>query len=73
MWEDNRGRNVYCETDEEEIKKLLIGRKVKVIEKDEQRAKLELDNGVILEVEANEGCGRLFKRLVFNNKFKQCG
>lgn len=61
MFTDNRGRPVYEETDEKEIKELLIGRKVKVISKDEdnQRAKLELDNGVILEVEANEGCGRL--------------
>lgn len=61
MWKDNRGRPVYEETDEKEIKELLIGRKVKVVSKDEdnQRAKLELDNGIILEVVANEGCGRL--------------
>lgn len=38
--------------DEKEIKELLIGRKVKV-----DGNKLLLDNGMILEVEANEGCG----------------
>lgn len=40
------------ECDEEEIKKLLIGRKVKV-----DGNNLILDNGIILEIEANKGCG----------------
>jgi hypothetical protein len=40
------------EYDEEQIKKLLMGRKVKV-----KGDNLILDNGIILEVEANEGCG----------------
>lgn len=40
------------ECDEEEIKELLIGRKVKV-----DGDNLILDNGIILEVIANEGCG----------------
>lgn len=40
------------ECDEKEIKKLLMGRKVKV-----DRDNLILDNGIILKVEANEGCG----------------
>ena len=40
------------ECDEEEIKALLIGRKVKV-----DGDNLILDNGIILEVIANEGCG----------------
>ena len=40
------------ECDEEEIKQLLIGRKVKV-----DGDNLILDNGIILEVIANEGCG----------------
>lgn len=45
------------EYDEKEIKKLLIGRKVKVVGDNGQLATLELDNGLILEVLANEGCG----------------
>lgn len=45
------------ECDEKEIKELLIGRKVKVIGDNGQQATLELDNGLILEVLANEGCG----------------
>lgn len=45
------------ECDEKEIKELLIGRKVKVVVDDGQSATLELDNGLILEVLANEGCG----------------
>lgn len=40
------------ECDEKEITKLLIGRKVKV-----DGDNLILDNGIILEVVANEGCG----------------
>ena len=40
------------ECDEKEIKELLIGRKVKV-----EGDNLILDNGIILEVIANEGCG----------------
>lgn len=40
------------ECDEKEIEKLLIGRKVKV-----EGDSLILDNGIILEIEANEGCG----------------
>ncbi len=42
------------ECDEEEIKELLIGRKVKV---DEKNDRLILDNGIILEIIANTGCG----------------
>lgn len=45
------------ECDEKEIKELLIGRKVKVVGDNGQSATLELDNGLILEVLANEGCG----------------
>ena len=45
------------ECDEKEIKELLIGRKVKVVGDKGQSATLELDNGLILEVLANEGCG----------------
>lgn len=45
------------ECDEKEIEKLLIGRKVKVVDDNGQSATLELDNGLILEVIANEGCG----------------
>lgn len=44
--------NRLDECDEKEIKELLIGRKVKV-----ERDNLILDNGIILEVIANEGCG----------------
>lgn len=40
------------ECDEKEIKELLIGRKVKV-----KGDNLILDNGIVLEIEANEGCG----------------
>ena len=40
------------ECDEEKIKELLIGRKVKV-----DGNNLILDNGIILEIEANRGCG----------------
>ena len=40
------------ECDEKEIKELLIGRKVKV-----EGDNLILDNGIILEVITNEGCG----------------
>lgn len=40
------------ECDEKEIKELLIGRKVKV-----DGDNLILDNGIILEVVANQGCG----------------
>lgn len=40
------------EYDEKEIKELLIGRKVKV-----DGDNLILDNGIILEVVANRGCG----------------
>lgn len=44
MYNDYKGRKVFSENDEKEIKEMLIGRKVKVISKDEQTAKLELDN-----------------------------
>ena len=47
----------FNEDDEEEIKKLLIGRKVKVIHYNDRKGLLILDNGIILIVEANEGCG----------------
>ena len=43
--------NILDECDEKKIKELLIGRKVKV-----ERDNLILDNGIILEVIANEGC-----------------
>lgn len=55
--ENNNETIIYDECDEKEIKELLIGHKVKVIGKNGQTATLELDNGVRLEVEANEGCG----------------
>lgn len=45
---------VLDETDEKEIKKLLIGKKVKV---DVENNRLLLDDGMVLEIEANEGCG----------------
>lgn len=45
--------NRLDECDEKEIEQLLIGRKVKV----DDKGNLILDNGIILEVEANEGCG----------------
>ena len=38
--------------DENKIRKLLFGRKVKV-----DGNNLILDNGIVLEIEANEGCG----------------
>lgn len=38
--------------DEEEIKELLIGRKVKV-----EKNNLILDNGIVLEIMPNVGCG----------------
>ena len=60
----------YDECDEKEIKELLIGRKVKVTDNDGQTAILKLDNGTKLKVVANEGCGRLRKRLVFNQQIK---
>lgn len=44
--------NRLDECDEKDIKKLLIGRKVKV-----DGDNLILDNGIILEIEANTGCG----------------
>lgn len=44
--------NRLDECDEEEIRELLVGRKVKVDEDN-----LILDNGIVLEVIANEGCG----------------
>ncbi len=44
--------HIKDECDEKEIKELLIGRKVKV-----DGDNLILDNGIILEVIANEGCG----------------
>ena len=40
------------ECDEKEIKELLVGRKVKVNEDT-----LILDNGIVLEIIPNEGCG----------------
>lgn len=40
------------EDDENEIAELLIGRKVKV-----EGNNLILDNGIVLEIVANEGCG----------------
>lgn len=43
----------YDECDEDEIKKLLLYRKVEKISENE----LLLDNGLVLEIEANEGCG----------------
>lgn len=43
----------YEEYNEKEITDLLIGHKVKVIGNDT----LELDNGIILKIEPNEGCG----------------
>lgn len=48
MWE-YRDYIEFDQDDEKQIKELLIGRKVKV-----DGDKLILDNGVILEVEANE-------------------
>lgn len=39
--------------DEEEITKLLFGRKIEVISETE----LQLDNGLILEIVGNQGCG----------------
>lgn len=57
MFIDSHSRTVFEESDEEQIKELLIGRKVKVLKKDEYTADLQLDNGAILKVEANEGCG----------------
>ena len=44
--------NSLDECDEEEIRKLLMGRKVKV-----EGDNLILDNGIVLEVVANQGCG----------------
>lgn len=44
--------NRLDECDEEEIRELLVGRKVKV-----DGDNLILDNGIVLEVIANEGCG----------------
>ena len=44
--------NRLDECDEEEIRELLVGRKVKV-----DGNNLILDNGIVLEVIANEGCG----------------
>lgn len=43
--------NRLDECDEEEIRELLVGRKVKV-----DGDNLILDNGIVLEVIANEGC-----------------
>ena len=62
---------IYDECDEEEIKELLIGHKVKVIKKDGQEATLELDNGVRLEVLANEGCGGCSSGWYSINKLKK--
>ena len=45
-------KNYNC-FDEEEITKLLFGRKVEVISETE----LQLDNGLILEIVGNIGCG----------------
>lgn len=56
MWKYNDGRIEYDQDDEKEIRQLLIGHKVKVISNNGQLAILELDNGIHLEVEANEGC-----------------
>ena len=39
--------------DESKITELLFGRKVKVVNENE----LLLDNGLVLEIQANEGCG----------------
>ena len=44
--------NYFYETDEEDIKQLLIGRKVEKI----NYKSLQLDNGQILEIIPNEGC-----------------
>lgn len=44
--------NRLDECDEKEIRELLVGRKVKV-----DGENLILDNGIVLEVIANEGCG----------------
>jgi hypothetical protein len=43
----------YDECDEKEIKDLLMYRKVEKISEDE----LQLDNGMVLKIQANEGCG----------------
>lgn len=58
MWE-YRDYIEFDQDDEKQIKELLIGRKVKV-----DGDKLILDNGIILEVEANERLRWLFKWLV---------
>ena len=52
--EEYKTIKILDECDEAEIKELLIGRKVKV---DIDNDRLILDNGIILEIEANEGCG----------------
>ena len=57
MYKYSDGTVIYDENDEKEIKKLLIGHKVEVIENNGQEAELELDNGIRLKVLANEGCG----------------
>lgn len=57
MYKWKNGNIEYDFSDEKEIKELLIGHKVKVKNNNGQSAELELDNGIILEVLANEGCG----------------
>lgn len=44
---------VLCQDDEMEIAKLLLGRRIISVTDDE----LALDNGTVISVEPNEGCG----------------
>ena len=49
-----RKDKTLCESNENEIKKLLIGHKIVA---DENNDALILDNGVLLQINPNEGCG----------------
>lgn len=50
--------HTYEDKFEKDIESLLLYRKIIRAEKtSEQKAEIELDNGIILDIEGNEGCG----------------
>lgn len=58
MYRNSDGLTTIEHYEEDEIKKLLLYRKIEKVEKlDEMHGIMVLDNGVELEIESNEGCG----------------
>lgn len=66
MWNRDYEEYYYCE--EEKIRELLLYRKIVSVEKDV----LILDNGVTLEIVANEGCGGCSNGWYYLTELNEC-